>query len=659
MHNEYPFIIGSAGHIDHGKTTLVRALTGVDCDRLGEEKRRGITIELGFAPLLLPSGRTVSIIDVPGHERFIKQMVSGAAGIDAVMLVVAADEGVMPQTREHLDILKLLGISHGLVVLCKKDIVDAELLELAQSDVEQLAAGTFLEGAPILSVSAITGEGVEALREELDALVSRTPIRDRRGAFFMPIDRVFSMKGFGSVVTGTSFHGNLHEGDEVDVMPSALRTRVRSIQVHGVPSAEATAGQRVAVNLASVSMEQVNRGDVLCAKGRFSPTDCIEVELQVLPSAPEPVVHWQRLHLHIGTADVLVRVSMLNFEQNKSGAVEPGASALVQLFPEEPITAAVGERFVLRFYSPLTTIGGGRVLLPYARRPQNSEDRRQRESRLIELVRDFTEPSLLAAIIKDRGIIDEQSLFDLSQLERADFVSAIKKAAKPSSGSGILAFGSARRIFLSPQYLEKISGAIISRLTEFHRKHPELSGLDADELFFAAHSGKNPDEVMELRDFKELLSALIQMGRICSDTSELGMSFRSSDFKPTRDDKLQLIAEKICKLADEAGFALAEIASLPEVTGAPLSTVNRAVGYLRERGGLKITEGGFLLPDATLKRLLETISSMEGDLTVGAVRDALGTSRKLALVMLEFLDSQGITRRVGDKRTLLKGKPAV
>ena len=659
MHDEYPFIIGSAGHIDHGKTTLVRALTGVDCDRLGEEKRRGITIELGFAPLLLPSGRTVSIIDVPGHERFIKQMVSGAAGIDAVMLVVAADEGVMPQTREHLDILKLLGISHGLVVLCKKDIVDDELLELAESDVEQLVKGTFLEGAPIFSVSAITGDGIEPLREELDALVSRTPLRDRRGAFFMPIDRVFSMKGFGSVVTGTSFHGILKEGDEVDVMPSALRTRVRSIQVHGVSSTEATAGQRVAVNLASVSMEQVNRGDVLCAKGRFSPTECIEVELHVLPSAPEPLIHWQRLHMHIGTTDVLVRVSMLNFERSKNGAVEPGESALVQLFPEEPITAAVGERFVLRFYSPLTTIGGGRVLLPYAKRPQNSEDRRRRESNLIELVRDFSEPALLSAIIKDRGIIDEQNLFDLSQLERPDFVSAVRKISKTSSGSGIVVFGTARRIFLSPQRFEMISGAINTRLGDFHKEHPELSGLEADELFFAAHTGKNPDEVMELKDFKELLGVLVQIGRICSDTSERGTSFRSADFKPTRDDKLQLIAEKICKLADEAGFALVEISSLPEAAGATQSTVNRAIGYLREQGGLKITESGFLLPDVTFKKLMEVLSAMDGELTVGAVRDALGTSRKLALAMLEFLDSQGITRRVGDKRTILKGKSAM
>ena len=656
MLNEYPFIIGSAGHIDHGKTTLVRAITGVDCDRLSEEKRRGITIELGFAPLLLPSGRTVSIIDVPGHKRFIKQMVSGAAGIDAVMLVIAADEGVMPQTREHLDILKLLGISHGLVVIGKKDIVDDELLELAISDAEQLVKGTFLEDSPILTVSAITGEGIEELRRELDALVERTPPRDRRGAFFMPIDRVFSMKGFGSVVTGTSFHGNLHEGDEVDVMPGGLRTRVRSIQVHGQPSTSATAGQRVAVNLASVSMEQVNRGDVLCAKGRFSKTECIDVELNVLASAPEPIVHWQRLHLHIGTTDVLVRVSMLNFERSKSGAVKPGESAFVQLFPEEPITAAVGERFVLRFYSPLITVGGGRVLLPYAKRPHSSEHRKQRESNLKELTGDFSEAALIAAIVKDRCIIDEPGLYELSQMEREDFVSAVRRATRPSTQNSIVVFGGAKRVFLSHSHLAKISESVNRRLAEFHKEHPELSGLEADELFVAVQEDRAHEDAIDLKDFRELLTLLVQMNSICSDSSERGISYRSVDFKPAQDDKLLVIADRVNQIAVEAGFSLVEISTLSEVMGVPQGTVSRTIGYLRERGKLKVTESGYLLPEVTYKKLLEVLAAMEGELTVGAVRDALGTSRKLALAMLEFLDSQGITRRNGDKRVLLKGR---
>lgn len=230
--DEYPFVLGSAGHIDHGKTTLVRALTGVDCDRLEEEKRRGITIELGFAPLALPSGRIVSIVDVPGHERFIRQMVAGSAGIDAVMLVVAADEGVMPQTREHLDILKLLGVTNGLVVIAKSDLVDDDLLDLAAADVRALTEGTFLEKAPLLFVSSILGTGLDSLITEIDSLVTRTPPRNRSGAFFMPIDRAFGIKGFGSIVTGTSFHGTLREGEEVDIVPAGLRSRVRSIQIH-------------------------------------------------------------------------------------------------------------------------------------------------------------------------------------------------------------------------------------------------------------------------------------------------------------------------------------------------------------------------------------------------------------------------------------------
>ena len=296
--NEYPFVIGTAGHIDHGKTTLVKRLTDVDCDRLAEEKKRGMTIELGFAPFTLPSGQTISIVDVPGHEKFIRQMVAGAAGVDAVMLVIAADDGVMPQTREHLAILSLLGIKNGLTVINK--IVDEEMLEMAVDDAKSLLADTFLADKPVIPVSAYTGAGIEELKKALQRMTETADAKSRKGAFFLPVDRAFHISGFGTVVTGTAINGEVREGDEVEVMPRSFPSKVRSIQVHGAPVSVATAGQRVSVNLAGISLSDVGRGDVVTAKDCFTASKCLDVSIRLLPSA-EPLKHWQRLRLHVGT----------------------------------------------------------------------------------------------------------------------------------------------------------------------------------------------------------------------------------------------------------------------------------------------------------------------------------------------------------------------
>ncbi|MHB9291925.1 putative selenocysteine-specific elongation factor [Hollandina sp. SP2] len=366
---EYPFIFGTAGHIDHGKTALVRALTGVDCDRLEEEKRRGITIELGFAPLTLGNGKTVSIVDVPGHERFIRQMAAGAAGMDAAMLVIAASEGVMPQTREHLDILHILGVKFGLVALTKKDLVDDETLELAIAEAVEVIRGTCLEAAPIIPVSSVTGEGVSRIREEMERILDTIPPRKGFGAFFLPIDRVFSQKGFGTVVTGTSYQGSISVGEEVAIMPSGAVGKVRSLQTHGANINAVPPGQRAAINLSSVSQDQLERGDAVCAKGAFIATGCMNTWLDVLPSAPKGVTHWQRVRLHVGTTDVIARVSLLNMKgDKKKPAILPGSGGPAQLLTESKITVTAGQRFVIRFYSPLLTIGGGGLCCPTRKR---------------------------------------------------------------------------------------------------------------------------------------------------------------------------------------------------------------------------------------------------------------------------------------------------
>ncbi|MBP5212129.1 MAG: selenocysteine-specific translation elongation factor, partial [Pyramidobacter sp.] len=377
---EISLVVGTAGHIDHGKTQLVKAMTGIDCDRLNEEKKRGITIELGFAPLVLPSERVISLIDVPGHDRFIRQMVSGASGVDAVLFVVAADEGVMPQTREHLDILSLLGVRHGVIAITKTDLVDEAMLELVREDVQMLTAGTFLEHAPVCAVSSVTGAGVDELKARLDELVDQVRPRERDGAYFMPIDRSFPVAGFGTVVTGTAYKGSLSPGDEVDVLPSGRSSRVRSVQVHGRSVETAFAGQRVAMCLSDLGLDEIERGDVVGVKGVYRSTNCLDVMLKLLDLVSEPLEHWQRVRLHIGTSDVLARVSMLDGRE-----LAPGRTAPVQLVLEEPVAATIGQRFIIRFYSPLRTIGGGEVLVPYARRPSGKRGRVAERDHILRL----------------------------------------------------------------------------------------------------------------------------------------------------------------------------------------------------------------------------------------------------------------------------------
>src|SRR5882672_7853095 len=350
-------IIGTAGHIDHGKTALVRALTGVDADRLPEEKRRGITIDIGFADLDLGDLR-VGFVDVPGHERFVKNMLAGAHGIDVVALVIAADESVMPQTREHFDICRLLGISCGIVVITKKDLVDEELLQLVFAEARELTSGSFLEDAPVVAVSSRTGEGIEELKQTLREIGSLAPARSADFVTRLPIDRSFTMRGFGAVVTGTLIAGQNNEGDELELLPAKTRVRVRGLQVHGVQVKQAFAGQRTAVNLGGIDATAIERGMILAQPARLRPTQVIDVRVQLLPSALRPLRSRQRVRVHIGAAEVLARVRVLE----DSGEIKPGHYGLVQFRTESPVVAVCGDRFIIRAYSPQQTIGGGEVL---------------------------------------------------------------------------------------------------------------------------------------------------------------------------------------------------------------------------------------------------------------------------------------------------------
>ena len=367
-------IVGTAGHIDHGKSALVRALTGVDPDRLPEEKRRGITIDLGFADLELNDLR-LGFVDVPGHERFIKNMLAGAHGIDLLALVIAADEGVMPQTREHFDICRLLGVRNGLIVITKKDLVDEEMLTLVEDEARELVEGSFLEGAPVINVSARTGAGLDELKSRLEELGKRVPARSGDFTMRLPIDRAFSMKGFGSVVTGTLISGKITEGDELELLPQRVSVRVRGLQVHNQAVHEAQAGQRTAVNLAGIDTAQIERGMVLTTAGRLRPTQVIDVSINVLPSASRALRSRARVRFHIGAAEVLGRIRVLD----SSSQIAAGESGFAQIRLESAVVALHGDRFILRSYSPAETIAGGVVVDPFATKHRGREMERTLE----------------------------------------------------------------------------------------------------------------------------------------------------------------------------------------------------------------------------------------------------------------------------------------
>src|ERR1043165_4778188 len=369
-------IVGTAGHIDHGKTALVRALTGIDADRLPEEKRRGITIDIGFADLDLGDVRA-GFVDVPGHEKFVKNMLAGAHGIDVVALVIAADEGVMPQTREHFDICRLLGVHRGLVVITKTDTVDEELLALVRAEAEELVQGSFLEGAPALSVSARTGAGLEDLKAALHEVALEVPARSAGMVAQLPVDRAFTMRGFGAVVTGTLVAGEITEGSEMELLPAGLQVRVRGLQVHGKKTVRVVAGQRVAVNLGGVDVSQLERGMALAPLGRLQPTQVLDAQVDVLESAPRPLRSRARVRVHLGASEVLARVRVLE----ESGEIEPGRSGFAQLRLESQVIALPHERFIIRSYSPQRTIAGGRILDAHAAK-HRGRDVREARSRL-------------------------------------------------------------------------------------------------------------------------------------------------------------------------------------------------------------------------------------------------------------------------------------
>lgn len=635
---ETTVVFGTAGHIDHGKTTLVKALSGVDCDRLVEEKKRGITIELGFAPLSLPSGRIISIIDVPGHERFIRQMVAGAAGIDAVIFVVAADEGVMPQSREHLEILSLLGIKEGLVVLTKADMVDEEMLELAREDVKDLVRGTFLEGKPIIAVSAVTGLNLDILLKQIDAILENISPRDTKGPFFMPIDRSFPIAGFGTVVTGTVYKGKVSVGDAVDVLPLDKSSKVRSIQVHGKSVKQALAGQRSALNLPDVKSAELKRGDVACSRGLFKSTQCLDVRLMLLSSAQEPLRHWQEVHFHMGTSESMARVALLN-----DARITPGNEALAQVVLYEPVVALIGQRFVIRAYTPLRTIGGGEVLFPYDKKPKGKKARNELTVFLNKLTQAQSFDERIKAIIDRFGLLSLEDAITLIQQTSGQLESSLRLMAERSEV--LLVESGDQPLVMSSAYFDTLKEDLYNILTKYHDENPHMSGMKALDLISAlglSLTKKQSQELMRLLASRGLIEIDGEMVRLPGASPKVS--------EDTLRDK-----EILLDYCNKRGFQFPTIEEAMSELKLDKVKLDRIINIARQNGELRLIGGEFLLSRNIEEKALEILRSLP-EITIASLRDATNASRKYILPLLEDFDARGITRRVGDKRILLKKK---
>jgi selenocysteine-specific elongation factor len=627
-------IIGTAGHVDHGKTALIKALTGIDTDRLKIEKERGISIELGYAFCRLPSGRLAGIVDVPGHERFIKNMLAGVGGIDLVLLVIAADEGVMPQTREHMHIIDLLQINQGVVALTKVDLVDREWLELVREEVKEFLKTTSLSEAPVVEVSSLTGQGFPELLRELDRAAAGVIEKPAHGPVRLPVDRVFSITGFGTVVTGTLWSGTIRLNDVLEVLPRGGSVRVRSLQVHGEKVEEARAGQRVAVNIPGVEVTALERGSVLAQKGAFQASTRMDARLYLLPDAPKNLRHRSRVRFYLGTAEVLGRVLLLDREE-----LLPGQNAFVQMFLEEPAVAARGDRFIVRSYSPMRTIGGGVVIDPAAGR-----HKRLRPEVIKALA--AREKGSPRELVLEVFRADKKKMFTLSALGSAGLDKEVLAAALDSlltDGQVIRITADNEEYFLYGDTYRQLAEELKKILVAFHTEYPLREGLPREEI----RSRLFPH--LTVRQLQAFLETMEKEGliRIAQQTVAL------ADFLPHLPAPQEKIFARLEKTFREAGLLPPRWADA--VSGEQLDPqkAQELLQYCLRNGTLvKVADDLYFHAGAIAgaKEMLLGFLAQKGEITVGEARDLWKTSRKFALPLLEYFDRLKVTKRIGDKR---------
>ncbi|TET85504.1 MAG: selenocysteine-specific translation elongation factor [Desulfobacteraceae bacterium] len=629
-------VLGTAGHIDHGKTSLIKALTGIDTDRLKEEKERGITIELGFAHLELPGGKLLGIVDVPGHEKFIKNMVAGATGIDLVALVIAADEGVMPQTREHLDICELLKIQHGLIIMTKIDMVDSDWLELVREDITEYMAATFLANAPIVEVSSVTGEGLKELIQILDKLVQNIPERDLGHFFRLPIDRVFSMKGFGTVITGTTISGKIRTGDEITIYPLGINSKIRGLQVHNREVNEIRAGLRTAVNLQGIERAKVQRGNILASRDSLRTTYMVDVSLDLLSSAPRKLKNRAKVRFHSGTSEIISTVVLLDRDE-----LEPGETCFAQIRLNEPTALLRDDRYVLRSYSPVRTIGGGRTLNALPRKKKRFSEAVLSEMKLLftgdlnEIIEYFVSSG------RFRGVEQEELPFlTNTSKKRLDEALKVLKAQQR-----IILYDKERGVLIHADFLKKAREEILDTLTRYHKKFPLKEGLVKEELRSRTAGADNA------KLFNHLVLQLAREGIIVQDKEIV----RLKDHQVTLAQDQEEIRRELEKIYIKSGLQppyFQEIKEkFPGNTGAEVLEV-----MVKEGDILKVKEDLYFHRKAIdgLKSELIAFLKNNGEITTPQFKEMTGASRKYTIPLIESFDRTQVTVRVGDTRVLRK-----
>lgn len=632
-------ILGTAGHIDHGKTSLVKALTGTDTDRLKEEKARGITIELGFAHLQLPGGIEFGVVDVPGHEKFVRAMVAGVAGMDLVMLVIAADEGVMPQTREHLDILRLLGVHCGLVALTKADMVEPDWLPLVQEEVREFVEGTFLESAPIIPVSSKTGAGLDQLKTELVLLAEGALEKKRDGHFRLPVDRVFTVAGFGTVVTGTLLAGEIKVGDELELLPARIQGRVRGIQAHGAKAEIGQAGQRLAVNLQGIDLDQAHRGDVVVPAGLFRTTRRVDVRLDHLTSAPRDLKHRSIVRFHSGTSEVTAQIILLEHD-----LLPPGSSGYAQLRLDQPLLLVSGDPYLIRATSPSLTIGGGIVLDPFP------PARRRRGEEALKLLASLD----AAEHQKTCNLIVVQSLLSGVSLDEIVLRSGIPRRQAETALQGLLAAGTIiqmtrePRIFLCSEAVDTLKQLLLDELTAYLQANPLKEGIGKEEL--KTRIPKRSDQ----RFFVPLVMELEKENRL-QIAREL---VRPAGMRQQAALPADGLGSRIAALLTERSIEPPTVKELADALGCSEKELRDHLALLVREGTVCRISADIFYSSSAVAGLREQLLSHlqeKGGITPGEFRELTGLSRKFMIPLLEYFDSQKLTIRVGNKR-LLRGR---
>ncbi len=619
-------IVGTAGHIDHGKTALVKALTGIDADRLEEEKRRGITIDLGFAHLALTPSLRLGFVDVPGHERFVKNMLAGVGGIDLVLFVIAADESIKPQTREHFDICRLLAIPRGVIALTKADLVDADLLGLVRLEVEELVAGSFLEGAPMVPVSSVTGAGLEELRKALERVAAAVPEKNAAGHFRLPIDRVFSVKGFGTVATGTLVSGSVEKEQEVEVYPAGRRLRVRGVEVHGSKAERAVAGQRTAVNLADIEPGELARGDVLSEPGRFHAVKQVDCRLELLGSA-KPLKHRAPVHFHSGTAEIEAEVRLLE----GAAALRPGGAAYVRLVLRDAALLLPGDRFIVRMFSPVVTIAGGVVLDAGERRYRKREDATARldvmaspdaAARIALLVREADFGMGIAALVGRTGMLE-------------------REIAAAAARARLVTLAQPQPWYIDRAWFQAARERLVKMVREFHQKNPLLPGMAREELHSRALAN----------------APLFVLDALLADVAELtaeGELVRSRGHKLVLKEDEEQARAAIERAFEQAALATPAVAEVLAKSGVEAKRARSLLEILlREKRLVRISEE-LVFHRSALEKLRDMLAARRSErFNVGAFKEWTGISRKYAIPLLEYLDRERVTRREGDERLIL------